>query len=302
VEPGETGREVADRLYEQGLILDPRLFRYYLIEEGLTIEAGEYTVSQTMSPYEIADVMQFGRANELILTLPEGRRIEEVADLAAGVGIDRAQFVSLASSPLTMTQTGDDFDFLVDLPADATLEGYLFPDTYHLPKDADALDLVSRMLSTFDARVTQDMRAEAAAQGLSLHDVIILASIVEREAVLAEERATIASVYRNRLANGIKLDADPTVQYPLGQPGDWWPQITLDHYLSVDSPWNTYLYPGLPPSPIANPGLDSIKAALNPEETSFLFFMRDCNADDGSHLFALTDEEHLENYARCVGP
>ena len=304
VEPGETGSEVAARLYEQGLILDPRLFRYYVIEEGLTIEVGEYSVDRTMTPFEIAEAMQFGRANEVTLTLPEGRRLEEVADLATEVGIDRARFIALAASPPSITQTTDGpvFEFLEELPVGATLEGYLFPDTYHLPQDADASDLIGRMLSTFDVRVTPEMRAQAVAQGLTLHDAIILASIVEREAVLADERATIASVYRNRLANGIKLDADPTVQYPLGQPGDWWPQITLDDYVSVDSPWNTYLSPGLPPSPIANPGLDSIKAVLAPEDTQFIFFMRDCKANDGSHLFAITEEEHLANYARCVGP
>ncbi len=119
--------------------------------------------------------------------------------------------------------------------------------------------------------------------------------------MLSDERPTIASVYLNRLASGMKLDADPTVQYPLGQPGDWWPQITADDYVGVDSPWNTYLYGGLPPSPIANPGLGSIEAVLAPEDTGFLFFMRDCDSDDGSHLFAATEEEHLANYARCFG-
>ena len=106
----------------------------------------------------------------------------------------------------------------------------------------------------------------------------------------------------NRLDAGIKLDADPTVQYPLGQPGDWWPDITTDDYVAVDSPWNTYLYVGLPPSPIANPGLGSVRAVLAPDDTPFIFFMRDCDADDGSHLFATNQEEHLANYARCVGP
>jgi UPF0755 protein len=193
------------------------------------------------------------------------------------------------------------YAFLEQRPAEATLEGYLFPDTYRLPQNAGARDLIERMLDTFDTRVPPEMRAQAAAQGRSLHDVIILAAIVEREAVLPRERATIASVYLNRLAAGMKLDADPTVQYALGQPGDWWPQITADDYVAVDSPWNTYLYPGLPPGPIANPGLESIKAVLAPEDTPYLFFMRDCDADDGSHLFAATEEEHLNNYARCYG-
>jgi UPF0755 protein len=303
VELGETGKEVAERLGEQALIKDPRLFRYYVIEEGLTIEAGEYVLNQTMTPFEIAETLQHGRADEVALTIPEGRRVEEIVDLAAEIGIDRAEFMALARTPANELpqDRAYDYAFLQDRPANATLEGYLFPDTYRLPQDASARDLIDRMLLTFDSKVTNEMRAQATAQGRTLYEVVILASIVEREAVLAEERSTIASVYLNRLDAGIKLDADPTIQYALGKPGDWWPHITTEDYTSVDSPWNTYLYAGVPPSPIANPGLDSIKAILAPEDTPYLFFMRDCDADDGSHLFAASPEEHMANYARCSG-
>jgi UPF0755 protein len=302
VESGETGREVADALQGMGLIKDSRLFRYYLSEEGLTVEAGEYVLSQTMTPREIADALQQGMADELVLTVPEGRRLEEIADLAVAIGINRDEFLALAMAPADGMTGGFEYLFLSERPANATLEGYLFPDTYRLPKDANARDLIERMLANFDAKVSSGMRAQAVAQGRTLYEVIVLASIVEREAVLAQERSTIASVYLNRLDNGIKLDADPTIQYALGRPGDWWPQITIEHYTLVDSPWNTYLYAGLPPSPIANPGLGAIQAVLAPNETDFLFFMRDCDADDGSHLFATNQEEHLANYARCTGP
>jgi UPF0755 protein len=302
VAPGETGQQVADRLQAEALIKDPRLFRYYIIEEGLTIEAGEYVLNQAMTPFEIAQVLQFGRADEIVLTIPEGRRVEEIADLAEEIGIDRAEFLALALTP--DSETADfqsSFGFLGQRPPGANLEGYLFPDTYLLTMDTTARDLIEHMLTNFDAKVTPDMIAQAEAEGKTLHEIVTLASIVEREAVLPAERATIASVYHNRLANGIKLDADPTVQYAMGQVGNWWPQITSEHYASVDSPWNTYLNAGLPPSPIANPGLASIQAVLAPEETSYFYFMRDCEADDGSHLFAETQEEHLANYARCSG-
>lgn len=303
VESGETGLDVAERLLEQELIRDPRLFRYYLIEEGLTVEVGEFVLSQTMTPFEIADALQFGRAGEVALTIPEGRRMEEIAELAEGIGIDRNEFMSLVGTPLAQIRATSeiDLDFLSDSPSTSNLEGYLFPDTYLLPEGANAADLVERLLSTFDSKVTPEDRNKLVEQGISLHDVVILASIVEREAVLSEERSIIASVYRNRIDAGIKLDADPTVQYALGHPGDWWPEITADHYVSVESPWNTYLSPGLPPGPIANPGIDSIRAVLAPSETQYIFFMRDCQADDGSHLFATSQEEHLENYVRCYG-
>jgi UPF0755 protein len=290
VEPGETGRDVADRLYQLGLVKDSRLFRSYVSEEGLTIEMGEYLLNQTMSPRQIAAALQHGYAGEIVLTIPEGRRLEEIADLAAGIGVDRAEFIALA------TTLGEfEHGFLQDRPVGATLEGYLFPDTYRLPENVGARELIERLLTNFEARVAYSNAAR------SLYDVVVLASIVEREAVLAGERPTIASVYLNRLDNGIKLDADPTIQYALGQPGDWWPQITVDHYSSVDSPWNTYLYVGLPPSPIANPGAASIQAVLAPADTNYIFFMRDCDANDGSHFFAVSSDEHMANYAHCFG-
>ena len=306
VEPGETGRAVAESLYELGLIKDRRLFRSYVSEEGLTIEAGEYILDQTMTPRQIAQVLQHSlAADEIVFTIPEGRRLEEIADLAAGIGIDRAEFMALATAPAsgrpedvgeTPADVGEfDYAFLRDRPAGATLEGYLFPDTYRLPEDVSARDLIERMLTNFDAKVSSD------GAGRPLYDVVVLASIVEREAVLADERSTIASVYINRLDSGIKLDADPTIQYALGQPGDWWPQITVDHYTSVNSPWNTYLYADLPPSPISNPGQASIQAVLAPADTYYIFFLRDCDANDGSHLFAVSAEEHMANYAHCYG-
>jgi UPF0755 protein len=261
-----------------------------LSEEGLTIESGEYVLNQTMTPRQIADALQHGYAGEIVLTVPEGRRLEEIADLAANIGVDRAEFMALASTPAEFQHA-----FLQDLPQGTSLEGYLFPDTYRLPENVGARELIERMLSNFETKVNYSDATRP------LYDVVVLASVVEREAVLAAERPTIASVYLNRLDNGIKLDADPTIQYALGQPGDWWPQITVDHYNSVDSPWNTYLYAGLPPSPIANPGAASIQAVLAPADTDYIFFMRDCDADDGSHLFAVSSEEHMANYAHCFG-
>jgi len=192
--------------------------------------------------------------------------------------------------------------FLRDRPAGATLEGYLFPDTYRLPAEAQASDLIERMLTNFDRRVTPQMRQDAAVQGLSLFQVVTLASIVEREGAMREELPLIAGVYRNRLDQGMKLDADPTVQYALGfQPGtgQWWKRpLQLEEYTQVDSPYNTYLYPGVPPGPICNPGLAAIEAVIYPAASDYLFFVRNDVADDGSHVFARTLEEHESNRQR----
>jgi UPF0755 protein len=185
---------------------------------------------------------------------------------------------------------------LAELVDPTNPEGFLFPDTYHLTQDSQPADLVSTMLETFDERVDPELRAAFAQQGLTLYRAVTLASIVEREAIVPDERPLIASVFLNRLAQGIKLDADPTVQYALGrQPdGTWWkPVLTLED-LQFDSPHNTYLYAGLPPSPIANPGLESLRAIAFPETSPYLYFRAACDGS-GRHTFAETFEQHLQN-------
>jgi UPF0755 protein len=195
-----------------------------------------------------------------------------------------------------MCQWKAEFEFLDDLPEGATLEGYLFPDTYSLPRDkVTARDVILTALRNFDKKVTPQMRADLQAQGRTLYDAIRLASIVEREAGVEQERPTIAGVYLNRLNDGMALDADPTIQYALGNtrdPETWWPQITQDDYQGVQSPYNTYLNVGLPPGPIANPALASIQAAIYPEKHPYYFFRTSCN-NDGTHVFAKTLEEQI---------
>jgi UPF0755 protein len=185
---------------------------------------------------------------------------------------------------------------LSELAVVTNLEGFLFPDTYHLNGESQPIELVATMLETFDRRVTPELRHGFRAQGLTLHQSVTLASIVEREAVVTDERPLIASVFLNRLAQGIKLDADPTVQYALGrQPdGSWWKTgLTLDDLL-VDSPYNTYVGPGLPPAPIANPGLESLRAVAFPASSPFLFFRAACDGS-GRHTFAETFDQHQQN-------
>jgi UPF0755 protein len=189
-----------------------------------------------------------------------------------------------------------DHPLLADRPAGASLEGYLFPDTYRLPAQATPEDLLTRMLDNMQGRLPIGWEGMGSAQGLTFYELLTVASIVEREAVVPEERPTIASVYLNRLQEGMYLQADPTVQYAMGyQPetGQWWKTpVTLEEYENVNSPYNTYLYPGLPPGPICSPGADSILAVLQPAQTPYLFFVA---RGDGSHVFAETLEEHERN-------
>jgi UPF0755 protein len=294
VEPGESVSQIASRLQREGLIRDAELFRLYLryakLDSG--VEAGQFTLKKTMTIPQIAQALQSGRRDELTLTIPEGRRLEEVAALVEQqTPISATTFLSLARDAQAWTAQ---YPFLAELPAGASLEGYLFPDTYRLPQDATASDVIARILANFDHRLTAKLRDDLASQKRSLFQAVTLASIVEREAVVEPERPIIASVYLNRLASGMALDADPTVQYGMASArgkAPWWPQLTQEDYRSARSPYNTYLNPGLPPGPIASPGLASLQAAIDPAQTSFYFFRASCSRD-GTHLFSKTLEEH----------
>jgi UPF0755 protein len=301
VASGETVKEIATRLEGDGLISDAQLFRRYVQYHGLDagIEAGEFTLRRTMTVPEIARALQEGQRPEQVVTIPEGLRLEQVAAVVAEqTSIPQDAFLVLVTTGWSDMGLGS--GFLAGVPPTATLEGFLFPETYRLPEDATARDLLTRMLETFDERVTSEMQAAAANRGLDVYELIALASIVEREAVLDEERPLIAGVYANRLDAGWFLSACPTVQYGMGGPEDWWPPLTLDD-LDRDSLYNTYRNLGLPPGPICSPGLASIQASAYPADTEYYFFLVDCNSADGSHLFATTEQEHLSNYDMCGG-
>ncbi len=293
VEPGMSVADIGKRLAAQGLIRDSELFRIYMRLNGLDagVKAGAFTLRPNMSIEQIALALQRSQANEVQVTIPEGLRREEIAELLEQqIGVSADEFKRL-------TQRASDYDypFLKGLPSDATLEGYLFPDTYRLPEHPTAQDVVLRMLDNFEAKAGL-LLANAAQQNRSPRDIVTLASIVEREAVIPAERPTIASVYWNRLGIGQPLQADPTTQFALGfQPDQktWWKKgLTLDD-LKYEDPagYNTYVNPALPPGPIASPGLSALQAALQPAQTNFFYFVAACNGD-GTHQFSVTFEEH----------
>jgi len=292
VEPGESAATIAVRLEELGLVTDGELFRMFIgyHEIDANLEAGEYVLRPNMTMAEIAETLQHARIEEVTVTVPEGWRAEQVAQILAKENIvDGDEFLALVR--------GGKFDYSVlrDRPEESSLEGFLFPETYRIPAQAEAGDLIERMLSTLEERFTPEMRRLAAERGMTIYEVITLASIVEREAVIAEERPLIADVFLNRLEQDMFLRADPTVQYAKGYDattGKWWPSVTPEDWEAVDSPYSTYLYPGLPPGPICNPGLSSIQAVLEPADTEYLYFLA---KGDGSHAFAITYEEHLQN-------
>ncbi len=302
VERGEPARSIAQRLQEVGLITDARLFELYLRYYGLStrLEAGEFTLRRNMTMPEIARALQQARAREIVITIQEGWRIEEIADYLAEQGVvDPQEFLALARAPEALSpELRSQFAFLQALPPGSSLEGYLFPETYRVAVGSDPETIIAIMLRTFDERVPLQWREDAAARGYTLHQIVTLASIIERETPLADERPLVASVYWNRLEGrcpeaGTYLQADPTVQYAMGRPGEWWwKPPSIDVYRQIQSPYNTYLYPGLPPGPIANPALSAIQAAVYPAETQYCFFVA---RGDGGHVFAVTLAEHERN-------
>ncbi len=307
IEEGQSVQAIANRLKKEQLISDAELFRRYVQYKGLDagIQAGSYTLKQTMTIPEIAKALQHASAAEQQVTIPEGKRLEEVATIIAEqTSIAPDAFLQLAQTGWALSDLPGKYPFLAQIPVTHTLEGFLFPDTYRLPENAVAYDLIDRMLADFARQVTPETQQGFAQQGLTLYAGITLASIVEREAVLPQERPTIAGVYANRLRDGWFLSACPTVQYALGyrpDEGTWWKRQLYFSDLEVESPYNTYRNLGLPPAPIASPGYAAIQAAAFPAQTEYYFFMVDCNKNDGSHFFARTEEEHLANFNACGG-
>ena len=292
VEPGQDASDVAAALANLGVLQNPTLFKRYLRYRGLDtgIEAGSYEVSGSMSPRDLAELLQRARASRYTVTVPEGWRKEEVADALGRLGLGFSSDEFLAASRTTLP---------LDMGArsgSAGVEGFLFPDTYQLGPGVTADEVVRTMVENFEARVGSEWLAAVRAKGLTPYEAVSLASIVERESALPAERPLIASVFFNRLALGIPLQADPTVQYALGRQADgaWWKAPLTEVDLSIDSPYNTYLYPGLPPGPIGNPGLTSLESVAHPAESAFLFFRAACDGS-GRHVFAATFEEHVRN-------
>ncbi|OGH14992.1 MAG: hypothetical protein A3H50_02025 [Candidatus Levybacteria bacterium RIFCSPLOWO2_02_FULL_37_10] len=269
---GDGVREIANNLKIKGLIKDPVIFFLQTKRLGLDrdLEAGDFRLSPSMSLYDIIQNLTHGTL-DIWVTIPEGIRAEEIASILKR---------DIPSYKPDWRETL------------ATREGYLFPDTYLIPRDAD-LNLVMSLLTNNFANKYNGVNAEKT--GLSQKEIVTIASLVEREAKFAQDRPLVASVILNRLDLGMKLDIDATVQYALGYAPDekrWWKKdLTIDD-LNIKSPYNTYKNPGLPPSPISNPGLSSIMAVINPSKTNYLFYI----SDKSGHLhFAKTIEEHNAN-------
>jgi UPF0755 protein len=276
---------IGERLVQAGVIRDLATYRtaLWVSGQGRHLKAGDYRFDHAMTPFEIIDKIARGDVFVITVTFPEGLTFSEMAKIFESHGLGQAaSFVQAAKDPAPIR----DLD-----PAAKDLEGYLFPETYALPRHTDAAKLVRMMVARFDKVFTPELRQAAAARNLTARQAVTLASIVEKETAKADERPLVAAVYTTRLRIGMPLQCDPTVIYALAKAGRYGGNIHKDD-LSFDSPYNTYRYPGLPPGPIASPGRASLEAAVHPADAAFLYFV---SRNDGSHEFARTLEEHNRN-------
>lgn len=286
IAPGEPVVEIAQNLEEAGLVKNQLAFRFLVSRIGIgkQIQAGDFRLSPSMSSREIAQELTHG-AIDIWITFPEGLRIEEQAEILE-------KNLKLA--------TNDVYQFDKNQYIELAQEGYMFPDTYLIPKDATAAHVVALLRSTFSEKVDPTVFADGRQNHLGEDQLITLASLIEREAKTREEKPIIAGILINRLKNGIALQVDATVQYAIGKSRDqktWWSQITQEDYQRVKSTYNTYQIAGLPPGPIDSPGLDSIQAAARPQSTDYLYYLHDSN---GNIHYAKTIDEHNQNIQEYI--
>lgn len=288
VEPGSSASAILRKLEELGVLADARLARAYLVYllDDPSLKAGEYQFDEALSTPQVLDKLVQGQVLTYPVTLIEGLTLDEMAQILADSGFSDLE---------TLRREMDRSDLIADLDPEATnLEGYLYPDTYHFARGTTAAEIVATMLRTFRRRFEEVQPLLPGPNQLTVRELVTLASIVEKEAVHDEERPRIAGVYANRLRIGMGLYADPTIIYAFKKMGDWDGNLRKQD-LKIDSPYNTYLYPGLPPSPICSPGIASMLAAASPTESKELYFV---SRNDGTHVFAETLQDHNRNVYR----
>ena len=282
VPPGAGPAAIGRRLVEQGVVRDALTWRIAVFKSGQArlLKAGEYRFAGELRPADVIGKLARGEVYLRPITFPEGLTIQEMAKLFESRGFGDAASFATAARDASLVAALD--------PRAPDLEGYLYPDTYPLPRRANASTLVRAMVLRFEQVFGPDLREAASTRGLGVREVVTLASLVEKETAKPEERPTVAAVYLNRLKIGMGLQCDPTVIYALQKAGRYRGNLTRAD-LAFDSPYNTYKYAGLPPGPIAAPGRPSIEAVLKPADVDYLYFV---SRNDGSHVFSTTYEEH----------
>lgn len=284
VEKGDSAKVIAENLKNAELIKNPFLFRLYvfLALNQYSLKPGEYKLSSKMPIRDIGDTLVFGKTNEVIITIPEGFNLKQIEDRFVGAGlVKRNELMSYEFSeeaPLILS----------DRPKSASLEGYLFPDTYRFFKDAKLSEIVDKMIANLDNKLTPDLKMAIKNSSYTTYEILTMASLIEKEIKSDSDRRIVSGILWKRLKAKIPLQVDATLVYITGR------NEIYEADKKINSPYNTYFYRGLPKGPIANPGLSAIRAAVFPEASSYWYYL---SAKDGATVFSKTLEEHNRNKA-----
>ena len=291
IEKGQTGTEIADMLYERGLIRSTQGFKLWLYLSGTNdkLQTGHYQIPNKVTVRELISLLQEGHVESIRVTIPEGYTVGDIA-----IVLEKNQIMK-AKDFLVEAKTFVPYPYMKGTrPATYPVEGFLFPSTYEIPVGATPREVIQMMADEMKRYLTPALKKQIQAQHMSIHDFVTLASIVERESLFDADRPTIAGVFKKRLAHGIPLQSDATISYVLGYAKE---DVTIGD-TQLQSPYNTYVSKGLPPGPIANPGKKALDAVLHSEDTDYLYFVAD---KDGHNHFSKTYEEHLAEVHKIYG-
>lgn len=284
VSKGDSAKVIAENLKDTGLIKNPFLFRLYifLALSQYSLKPGEYELSSKMPIRDIGDTLVLGGVNEVIITIPEGFSLKQVEDRLVGAGLAKRDEL------MNYKFSKDVPPILSDKPKSVSLEGYLFPDTYRFFKDATLSDVISKMIDNLSNKLTPDLKTAIKNSSYSTYEILTMASLIEKEIPKDSDRSIVAGILWKRLKAGVPLQVDATLVYITGH------NELYEADRKINSPYNTYLYRGLPKGPIANPGLSTIKAAIFPETSPYWYYL---STKDNTTIFSKTLEEHLRNKA-----
>ena len=291
IEKGQTGSEIADMLFERGLIRSTQGFKLWLYLSGTNdkLQTGHYQIPNKVTVRELISLLQEGHVESIRVTIPEGYTVGDIA-----IVLEKNQIMK-AKDFLAEAKTFVPYPYMKGTrPATYPVEGFLFPSTYEIPVGATPREVIQMVADEMNRYLTPAVKKQIQAQHMSIHDFVTLASIVERESLFDADRPTIAGVFKKRLAHGIPLQSDATISYVLGYAKE---NVTIGD-TQLQSPYNTYVSKGLPPGPIANPGKKSLDAVLHSENTDYLYFVAD---KEGHNHFSKTYEEHLAEVNKIYG-
>lgn len=298
IEKGQGVNEISENLKRVKLIKNKFIFESYIFLRNMekNFQAGEYKLKPNINLVQLSKILTLGigAVNEREIKIIEGWTLKEIGEyLEKEKIVDKKEFLDKISDPAILQTLKKDYKFLEDKPEGIDLEGYLFPDTYRIFKDAKPEDILKKMLDNFDQKLTLKMREDIKIKNRTIFEVISLASIVEKEVPGDKDREIVGGIFWKRLEAGVPLQADSTLNYFTGGKS----RALSSEELKIDSFYNTYLYPGLPPTPISNPGLSSLRAAIYPAESPYWYFL---SKEDGETVFSRTLKEHVENKMKWV--